>query len=80
VEAPLLVCVLERGDAKYVELRSLQALLWSLGGTLASVATRGLAILLFMIWHVIAGAKAIEGQDYAYSFVGEIARKWVYGR
>lgn len=78
--APLLVYVLKRGDSKYVEFQALQALLWSVAGTLVSIATCGLAIPVFMVWHVIAGAKAIDGKDYEYPFVGEIARKWVYGR
>jgi uncharacterized Tic20 family protein len=78
--APLLVYLLKRGDSKYVEFQSLQALLWSLAGTLVSIATCGLAIPVFMIWHVIAGAKSLDGQGYEYPFVGEIARKWVYGR
>lgn len=77
--APLLVYVLKRGDSKYVESQALQALLWSLAGTLVSIATCGLAIPVFLIWHVIAGAKALDGKEYEYPFVGDIARKWVYG-
>lgn len=77
--APLLVYVLKRGDSKYVEYQALQALLWSLAGTLVAFATCGLAIPLFLVWHVIAGAKALDGKEYEYPLVGDIARKWVYG-
>ena len=77
--APLLVYVLKRGDSKYVEFQALQALLWSLAGTAIAAATCGLAIPVFLVWHVIAGAKAIDGKEYEYPIVGELARKWVYG-
>ncbi len=72
--APLLVFVLKRNDSKYVETQALQALLWSLAGTLLAAATCGLAIPFFMIFHGIAAWKSLEGEHYEYPLVGDLAR------
>jgi uncharacterized Tic20 family protein len=76
--APLLVYALKRGESKYVEFQALQAVLWSLAGTVVSLATCGLAIPFFMVWHAIALWKVSEGQAYEYPVVGAIARSFVY--
>ncbi len=75
--APLLVYLLKRGDSRYVAFQSLQALLWSLAGTLVSLATCGLAIPVFMVWHVIAAVRTLDGREYEYPIVGKIARDLV---
>ena len=72
--APLLVYLLKRSDSKYVEAQALQALLWSLAGTLLAAATCGLAIPFFMVFHGIATWKALEGEHYEYPLVGDLAR------
>ncbi len=76
--APLIVYALKRGESKYVEFQALQALLWSLAGTVVSLATCGLAIPFFMVWHAIALWKVSEGRAYEYPVVGAIARSFVY--
>jgi uncharacterized Tic20 family protein len=76
--APLIVYALKRGESKYVEFQALQALLWSLAGTIVSLATCGLAIPVFMVWHAIALWKVSEGHAYEYPVVGAIARSFVY--
>jgi uncharacterized Tic20 family protein len=76
--APLIVYVVKRGESKYVEFQALQALLWSVAGTIVSLATCGLAIPFFMVWHAIALWKVSQGQAYEYPIVGAIARSFVY--
>jgi len=72
--APLVVYVLKRGDSRYVEFQALQALLWSLLGTVVSLATCGLAIPVFLVWHVLAAVRAMDGRAYEYPIVGDFAR------
>jgi uncharacterized Tic20 family protein len=73
--APLCVYLIKRGESKYVEYQSLQALLWSLFGTVTSILTCGLAIPVFMVFHVIAAIRTINGDDYDYPLVAELAKK-----
>jgi len=77
--APLLVYLVKRGESKYVEYHAMQSLLWSVAGTVVSVVTCGAAIPVFLVWHVIAAVKTLEGQDYEYPLVGDVARGLVYG-
>ena len=72
--APALVYLLKRHDSRYVEFQALQALLWSLAGTIVAAATCGLAIPVFMVFHGIATYKTLCGEAYEYPFVGRIAR------
>ena len=73
--APLLVYMMERDRSSYVARQALQALMWSGFGTLVSLATCGLAIPLFMAFHIVAAVRALEGHDYEYPLVGELAHK-----
>jgi uncharacterized Tic20 family protein len=73
--APLFVYLLERDRSRFTEHQALQALLWSAFGTLASIATCGLAIPVFMVFHAVAAVRVLEGHDYQYPVVGELARK-----
>ena len=73
--APLAVWLIERGRSPWATHQALQALLWSGLGTLVSVATCGLAIPFFMVFHVYAAVKALEGETYEYPIVGDLARK-----
>jgi uncharacterized Tic20 family protein len=75
--APLLVYMVKRGESKYVELHAMQALLWSLFGTVLSVVTCGLALPVFLVWHVVAAARVLDGGDYEYPVVGPMARSIV---
>ncbi len=72
--APLFVYLIKRGESRYVETQALQCLLWSITGTLVSIATCGLAIPVFMCFHACATVKALKGEHYEYPFVGDIAR------
>jgi uncharacterized Tic20 family protein len=78
--APLIVYLVKRGDSKWVEYQALSSLLWSLGGTIVSLATCGLAIPLFMVWHIIALVKTASGEHYEYPVAGAVARDLVYGK
>jgi uncharacterized Tic20 family protein len=73
--APLIVYLLERDRSRYAAHQAMQALLWSGFGTLVSVATCGLAIPVFMVFHIVAAVRALEGQEYEYPLVGDLARK-----
>jgi uncharacterized Tic20 family protein len=72
--APLLVYLLKRNDSRYVAFQALQSLLWSLFGTLMSLATCGAAIPIFLAWHIYAAVKSADGHEYEYPVVGEMAR------
>jgi uncharacterized protein len=76
--APLLVYLLKRDD-RAVAAEALQSLLWSLLGTCVSLATCGLAIPVFLVWHVVAAIRALEGRRFEYPLVGDVARRHVYG-
>src|SRR5580658_8024265 len=77
--APLIVYLLKRESSRRVAYESLQALLWSALGTIASLATCGLAIPVFLVWHVIGAVRALSGQPFDYPLVADAARKHVYG-
>lgn len=73
--APLLVYVIEKDRSRYVSHQALQALLWSAFGTVVSAATCGLAIPLFLAFHIYAAIRAMDGAAYEYPLVGDLARK-----
>lgn len=73
--APLAVYLLERDRSAYAAHQALQALLWSAFGTLVSLVTCGLAIPVFMVFHLVAAVRVLEGRDYEYPLVGALARK-----
>src|SRR5580700_3205362 len=77
--APLLVYIVKRESSPRVAYESLQALLWSLLGSLVALLTCGLAIPVFLAWHVIGAVRAFEGKPYDYPFVADVARRQVYG-
>src|SRR5690348_15743107 len=68
--APLVVYLIERDRSSFAARQALQALLWSGFGTLVSLATCGLAIPIFMGFHILAAVRVLEGRDYEYPFVG----------
>jgi uncharacterized membrane protein len=72
--APLLVYLLKRGDSRYVEFHALQSLVWSLAGTLLALLTWGIAIPIFLVWHIVAAVKTANGDDYEYPIVGDFVR------
>jgi uncharacterized membrane protein len=72
--APLVVFLLRRGD-RHVEFHALQSLLWSVAGTVVALATCGVAIPVFMVWHILAAVKTANGEEYEYPLVGEFARQ-----
>lgn len=73
--APLVVYMIEKDRSSYASRQALQALLWSGFGTLVSLATCGLAIPVFMGFHILAAVRALEGQDYEYPLIGDLVRK-----
>lgn len=75
--APLVIYLLKRGESRYVEYHAMQSLLWSLAGTLLALLTCGLAVPVFLVWHVVAGYKLLKGQDYDYPVVGDFSRGFV---
>jgi len=76
--APLVVYLLKRHESRWAEHQALQSLLWSLAGTLVSAATCGLAIPLFLAFHLYAAYKILKGEEYDYPIVGDVARSVVY--
>ena len=75
--APLCVYLIKRGESRWVEYHALQALIWSLFGTVVSLATCGLAIPVFMVFHVIGAIKASNGESYDYPLVSDIAKRFM---
>lgn len=73
--APLLIWLLEKDRSKFVERQALQALLWSVFGTVVSLATCGVAIPIFLCFHVYAAIRILRGDDYEYPFIGGVASK-----
>jgi uncharacterized membrane protein len=76
--APLVVFLVLPRESRWARYHALQSLLWSLLGTLVSLATCGLAIPVFLVWHVIAAYKTMSEGDYEYPLVGEAAHRVVY--
>jgi uncharacterized Tic20 family protein len=77
--APLIVYLVLPRSSRWARFQALQSLLWSLLGTLVSLATCGLAIPVFLVWHAIAAIKTLSGDEYLYPLVGDAARRAVYG-
>ena len=78
--APLLVYLVLPRSARWARYHALQSLLWSLLCTLVSLATCGLAIPVFLAWHVLAAIKTLTGEEYDYPLVSEVAGRTVYGK
>ena len=72
--APLLVWLLRRGESRYAEFHALQALLWSVFGTIVSALTCGVAIPVFLAFHLYAAWKIHRGEEYEYPIAGDLAR------
>lgn len=72
--APLFVYVLKRGDSRWVEHHAMQSFLWSLLGTVLAAVTCGVAIPLFLGWHLYAAYRIHRGDDYDYPIVGDFSR------
>jgi uncharacterized Tic20 family protein len=72
--APLCVYLIKRGESRWVERQALESLLWSLFGTITSLATCGLAIPVFMVFHVLAAVRAMNGETYEYPLVSDLAK------
>lgn len=77
--APLLVYLVLPRTNRWARFQALQSLLWSLFGTLVSLATCGAAIPVFLVWHAIAAYRTLSGEEYEYPLVGAAARRAVYG-
>jgi uncharacterized membrane protein len=77
--APLVVFLVLGRENRWARYQALQSLLWSLLGTIVSLATCGLAIPVFLVWHFIAAVKTMNDGDYEYPLVGEAAHRVVYG-
>lgn len=77
--APLLVYLVLPRDSRWARYQALQSLLWSLLGTGVSLVTCGLAIPVFLVWHIIAAVKTIGDREYEYPLVGRAAHDAVFG-
>jgi uncharacterized membrane protein len=75
--APLCVFVLKRGESRYAEFHALQALLWSVFGTVVSALTCGVAIPVFLAFHLYAAWRIHRGEEYEYPVAGDVARGWL---
>jgi uncharacterized membrane protein len=76
--APLVIFLVMPRDARWARYHALQSLLWSLLGTLVSILTVGIAIPVFLVWHIVAAVKTMRDGDYAYPLVGNAARRAIY--
>jgi uncharacterized Tic20 family protein len=77
--APLIMYLAKRDSSRRVACEALQALLWSALGSVVALATCGLAIPVFLVWHLIGAVTAMQGRPFDYPLVAEIARRHVYG-
>lgn len=75
--APLVIYLLKRGESRWVEYHAMQSLLWSLVGTALAIVTCGLAVPVFLVWHIVAGVKLLRGREYDYPVVGDFSRGFV---
>jgi len=75
--APLVIYLLARKRSPHVEAHALQALLWSGIGTIVALLTCGLAIPLFMVFHLIAAWKTWRGDSPDYPALTDFVRGWV---
>jgi uncharacterized membrane protein len=71
---PLCVWLLQRKRNRFGEFHALQAMLWSLAGTLVTGATCGLALPVFLGFHLWAAVKVLREEDYEYPIIGDFAR------
>ncbi|HEY1958541.1 MAG TPA: DUF4870 domain-containing protein [Polyangiaceae bacterium] len=71
---PLVVYLVKRGESRYVEFHAMQALLWSLIGTVISALTCGVAIPVFLGFHLYAAWRVHRGEEYEYPVAGDLAR------
>lgn len=78
--APLIVYVLKRNDSRWIAFQSMQALLWSIAGTIVSALTCGAAIPVFLGFHLWAAWKVLHDEEYEYPIIGDFARGLVEGR
>jgi uncharacterized membrane protein len=76
--APLVVYLVLPRSSRWARFHALQSLLWSLFGTVVSLATCGLAIPVFLVWHFIAAYKTMRGEHYEYPLVGKAAHDAIY--
>ena len=72
--APLFVFLLKRGESRYASFHALQALCWSVFGTIVSALTCGAAIPVFLAFHLYAAWCTYRGEDYEYPLAGDFAR------
>ena len=71
---PLCVYLVKRGESRYAEFHAMQALLWSLFGTVVSAATCGVALPVFLAFHLYAAWRVHSGEEYEYPIAGDLAR------
>ncbi|NUP06413.1 MAG: DUF4870 domain-containing protein [Polyangiaceae bacterium] len=74
--APLVVYLLARRKSPAVRAHAFEALLWSGIGTLVALATCGLAIPVFLVFHIIAAWRAWNGEDPSYPALTDFMRGW----
>jgi uncharacterized membrane protein len=76
--APLVLYLVLPRESRWARYHALQSLLWSALGSLVSLATCGLAIPFFLVWHLFAAYRTMSDGDYEYPLVGEAAHRAVY--
>src|SRR5579883_183940 len=76
--APLVVYLVLPRTSRWARFHALQSLLWSLLGTVVSLATCGLAIPVFLVWHFLAAYRTMKGDHYEYPLVGKAAHDVIY--
>lgn len=74
--APLIIYLLARRRSGHVAAHALQALIWSGIGTLVAFLTCGLAIPVFMVFHLIAAWKTWQGDSPGYPALTDFIKGW----
>lgn len=72
--APLVVYLLTRRESPRVARHAREALLWSAVGTLLGLVTFGLALPVFMVFHLLAAWRVYHGEPARYPILSGMLR------
>ena len=74
--APLVIWIFARKRSPVVAEHAMQALIWSGLGTLVAFLTCGLAVPVFLVFHLIVAWRAWQGRGPNYPALSDFMRGW----
>lgn len=72
--APLVVYLLARRESPRVAQHAKEALLWSAVGTVLGLVTFGLAVPIFLVFHLLAAWRVYHGEPSRYPLLSDLLR------